>query len=185
MKNQIRFHCFRRHSFTRKAFLCDCQCMYIVSDVLANSIQRIVTFPLLQWSHESATMLIIFTLPPCFIRWTELNRVNGIVLGTCKRRRAPLVCSDIHFGFGERKCHKSRTKFEGQLARCDFRLLAWCAEFSLEDGPDAPEAGYSVWSLVVGKTKFYLLSASDLGWFWPEFFTLAPYFSARNPELFC
>ena len=49
-------------------FTFNCQCVYIVSDVLANSTQRIVTFPLLQWLRERSTVLRIFTLPPRLIK---------------------------------------------------------------------------------------------------------------------
>ena len=46
--------------------------------------------------------------------------------------------SNIHFGFGERKCHKCRTKCEGGLTGRDFHLLARYAEFSFEDATNFP-----------------------------------------------
>ena len=82
------------------------------------------------------------------------NLFNEIILGKWKRSRASAVCSDIHFGFGERKYHTCRTKCEGEVTRCDFHPLACCAEFSFEDGPNVRKAEYNVWSIIVGKSKF-------------------------------
>ena len=49
--------------------------------------------------------------------------------------------------------------------------------------PSSWSSGQGLWLLIMrSRLRF---PASDLGWFWPEFFTLAPYFSVRNPELFC